>query len=264
VSERSAPPTLRAIPRARVGRAVVSYTRLAHDRSTGGATAVDAADFDRDDDTPPTAPPPDELPGGAATGLFVHEVLEHVDFAAAFAEPDPEAWGTSPDVAPIVAAAARRHAIDDRYFPHARRLVHATITREIELADRTTLPPLAAAPRRAREIHFVYPLPGPAGRGVVKGVIDLLVEWDDRLWIVDYKTDVLAARTRAAAEARVKDRYDIQARLYGLAAARLVPRQRLGGLLYWFVRDQIVIPLSCGPDRLADWERWLEAVEAVP
>jgi exodeoxyribonuclease V beta subunit len=249
---------------ARAGRAVVSYTRLAHDRAAGGATAIDAADFDRDETGPPPAPPPpDHLPGGAATGLFIHEVLEHVDLEAAAAEPDPAVWGAMPEVAAIFAAAARHNAIEARYLPHAHRMVHATLTTELDTGGET-LPPLVRATHLSRELEFAYPLPGAPGRGFVRGVIDLLVRWDGRLWIADYKTDTLAAPTRKAAKARVDEKYEIQARLYGLAGAKLVPPAQLGGLLYWFVRDQIVVPIPCTGDALADWERWLERVEVTP
>jgi exodeoxyribonuclease V beta subunit len=247
---------------AQAGRAIVSYTRLAHDRATGGATAIDAADFDRDEDARPISVPPDEMTPGASTGLFLHEVLEHVDVAAAAAERDPEVWAAAPEVDAILRAAARRHAIEDRHLPHGRRIVHATLTRELDLGDET-LPPLYRARDLGREIDFVYPLPGAAGRGLVKGVIDLLVRWDDRLWIVDYKSDVLTVPTRAAARVRVHERYEIQARLYGLAAARLVPPAELGGLLYWFIRDQIVVPMPCGAAEIDGWQRWLAQVEVM-
>jgi len=264
------PPAIASVPApaivgARAGRAVVSYTRLAHDRAASGAIALDAADFDRDDEPTPIEAPGDHLPGGAATGLFVHEVLEHVDLDSAAAEPDPDAWAAAPAVAAVFRAAARHHAIDERYLPHAHRVVHATLTTELDLGAET-LPPLLQASHRAREIDFAYPLPGPPGRGLVRGVIDLLVRWDDRLWIVDYKTDRLPLpATRKAAVARVAEHYQIQARLYGLAGARLAGEtSRLGGLLYWFVRDQIVVPLPCGPGELADWQRWLERIEVSP
>jgi exodeoxyribonuclease V beta subunit len=265
----AAPPAVPSLGGLRAGRAVVSYTRLAHDTAASGTTALDPADFDRDEAAPAITPPPDHLPGGAATGLFVHEVLELVDVESAADDVDPEVWAARPEVAEVFAAAARHHAIAPRHLPHARAIVHATLTRELDLGDGRVLPPLHRATHRAREIDFAYELPGARGRGFVRGVIDLIVKWDDRLWIADYKTDLLPpalapAALRKAAAQKVADRYEVQARLYGLAAAKLVPRARIGGLLYWFVRDQVVIARPCDGDALADWGRWLERVEVQP
>jgi exodeoxyribonuclease V beta subunit len=259
----AAPPALVLEP-ARTGRAIVSYSRLAH-RAAGGAEAIDLDELERDGDAGPAVVlPPDELPGGIATGLFVHEVLEHVDPAAAAAEPDPQRWARAPEVERVFRAAAHRHAIDERHLAHARRIVHRTLTTPLDLGDELALPALAQARDVAREIEFVYPIGrGAPGAGLVRGVIDLLVRWDDRLWIADYKTDILTAPTRAAARVRIRERYEIQARLYGLAAARLVPPAQIGGLLYWFVRDHVVVALPCGADELAAWQGWLEQVEVA-
>jgi exodeoxyribonuclease V beta subunit len=248
-----APAPARVLAPDRVGRAVVSYSRLAH-RGDEAHEVIERVDGD-DDAT--LVLPPDELPGGIATGLFVHEVLEHVDPAAAAAEPDPARWASAPEVDAVFRAAARRHAIEPRHLAHARRIVHRTLTAPLDLGDDRTLPPLAAARAVAREVDFVYPV-GPAA-GLVKGVIDLLVRWDDKLWIADYKTDVLAVGTRAAARQRIHERYEVQAKLYGLAAARVVPPEQIGGLLYWFVRDHVVVALPCGPAELAEWQTWLAA-----
>ncbi len=95
------PPPLPAPPpaapydqlRARQGGIVVtSYSRLrpaaarASDRDDVRAEQVVVALGDA------PAVTADDLPAGAATGLFLHEALEHVPFASALAEPDAAAW----------------------------------------------------------------------------------------------------------------------------------------------------------------------------
>src|SRR5262249_45472153 len=92
------------IDSARAGFEVTSYTKLAH---------ATPDDFRADAEVGPVAVPPGELPAGAATGIFLHDVLEHVDFASAqgttFA-----AWRERDDVRAVIDQAARRHGIADR------------------------------------------------------------------------------------------------------------------------------------------------------
>jgi ATP-dependent exoDNAse (exonuclease V) beta subunit len=131
------------------------------------------------------------------------------------------------------------------------------------------LPSLAAAPSLAREIEFAYPLDDldqehRSHHGFVRGFIDALVAWDDEeLWIVDYKSDVLAGTDLvAAARARVEQHYAVQARLYSIAVDRMRGRRRLAGMLYAFMRHDIVVPWRVDEDNLTTWRSWLADVAA--
>ncbi len=200
-----------------------------------------------------------ELPGGAGTGLFLHEVLEHVPFASALEVADPIAWSARPDVAPVFELAAKRHlplGLERRHREPAARLVHRALTREITL-EREVLPPLAKAPRVAKEVEFVYPLEPEV---FARGFVDLLVAWDDRVWVVDYKSDVLASTTLAAAKVHVHEHYQQQVQLYAVAASRLLAldgddacRRRFGGVLYWFLRYDYVVDLPVTWQDLGAW-----------
>src|SRR5207248_2914100 len=113
----------------RTGFDVTSYTRLAH-----GHAGADAFRADQPAATAaalaPGATAPGELPGGAATGVFLHDVLEHVDFASA-RDLDVVAWSARDDVGEVIDAAARRHGVaDPAHLAHARDLVWKTLTRE--------------------------------------------------------------------------------------------------------------------------------------
>jgi ATP-dependent exoDNAse (exonuclease V) beta subunit len=224
--------------------------------------AIDPAEFDVDDrarkiDDVPVGVGPDELPPGAASGLLLHDVLEAADLAVARDAADAAAWARDPDVATQLADAARARGIPPRFLPHAARLAHATLAAPIVLADGDLLPPLVAASGFAREVEFAYPLPAPA-RGLVKGYIDALVAYDDELWVLDYKSDVLAGPDLgAAATHRVREHYAIQARLYAIAADRLRGRRKLAGLLFGFVRYGITVAFRVGDDTLGAWVDWL-------
>ena len=115
----------------------------------------------------------------------------------------------------------------------------------------------------AREVEFAYPIPGATPpRGLVKGFIDALVAWDDSLWVLDYKSDLLGGNDLgAAASERVREHYNVQARLYALAADRLRGGRKLAGLLFAFVRHGIVVPLRIEDGTLDNWSQWLATLE---
>ncbi|MCW5807454.1 MAG: UvrD-helicase domain-containing protein, partial [Deltaproteobacteria bacterium] len=275
---------LAPLPDARSGLAMLSYTRLARDLDAvalavrpGDAIALDPAEFDIDapaadePDGAPVALGPDELPAGASSGLLLHDVLEVADLDTLRLAPDPAAWVTDGDVQAQLADAARARGVGAAYLPDAARIAHATMTRPLELPDGTVLPPLVGASSLAREVEFAYPIPERAGfagapRGLVKGYIDALVAWDDELWVVDYKSDVLSGtggELAAAGARRVREHYAIQARLYALAAERLRGRRRLAGLMFLFVRYHLAIPVLAS-DRIDTWTSWLADLPASP
>ncbi|MEO8703776.1 MAG: UvrD-helicase domain-containing protein, partial [Kofleriaceae bacterium] len=273
-----APPVLELAPLhpLRRGLTMVSYTRLAHDIDTAmialGADDVlapsgelDPAEFDVDDASGEVGP--DELPPGAGSGLLLHDVLEEADLDVAKAAADPIAWAADPGVAMQLAEAARARGIPPRYLGHAAQLAHATLAKPLTLIDGTVLPAMVDATQLVREIEFAYPLPqlGGGARGIVKGFIDALVAYDDELWVLDYKSDVVAGPDHAAAALhRVREHYAIQARLYAIAADRLRGRRTFAGLLFAFVRYGIVVPVRVAAPTLDAWTDWLGRIAQVP
>jgi len=99
-----------------------------------------------------------------------------------------------------------------------------------------------------REVPFVYALPVADGaeRMVLRGVIDCLVETEDGLLILDYKTD----RVPDAVEwERRIDGYSLQVRLYVLAAAKVFGRPVAGAALI-LLRQRRVVPVPVEPPTL--------------
>lgn len=259
---------LPALDPARVGLAMLSYTRLAHDLEAAAIEpgelplAIDAAEFDIDERNAEAraALGPEDLPPGADAGLLLHDLFEHADLAPLREGISVDEWRARPDVAQLLSDRGRERGIADVCLPAAARMVHKTLTSPLTLSDGGELPPLVQATALARELEFTYPVPGgPPVRGLVKGFIDALVAWDDNeLWILDYKSDLLGGTdlTAAAAE-RVRERYAIQARLYAIATERMRGGRRLAGLLFAFVRHDIVSPLHVTDDMIAGWTTWL-------
>jgi ATP-dependent exoDNAse (exonuclease V) beta subunit len=253
------PPITELPPVARGGLAMWSYTRLAHDvavaRSAGpSAIEIQRAELDADDDaTSLEEVAAGELPPGSDAGLFLHDVLEQVDLATLRGR-DLAAWAALPEIDQLIADRARERGIHRACFAHGARLVYNTLT-----APLGELPPLAEATALAREVEFAYPIPGAPGRGLVKGFIDALVAYDDDLWVVDYKSDRLANPARAREHAL--EHYGVQARLYALAADKLRGTRTLRGVVFAFVRHNVTVQVAVEPDTLAQYARWLEALQ---
>jgi exodeoxyribonuclease V beta subunit len=245
-----APPArheLPALPVARTQRPMWSYTRLA--RST------EVLDEPQDEIREPIALAPDELPPGARSGIFVHDLLERADLAMLRATSDADAWLHRPQVKAWLVERARACGVDPRYVGHAGALVHRTLAAPLQLVDGSARPPLCEAAALARELEFAYPIPGELQRGFLRGFIDALVAWDDALWVVDYKSDLLGADPIAAARARASDRngYGLQARIYALAAHRLAGSRTLAGVLFAFVRHGVVAAIETPDHAIEAW-----------
>jgi exodeoxyribonuclease V beta subunit len=240
------------------GVEVTSYTRMKAHR------VVTSDEAWKDELVREPSRPPDEddpLPSGAAFGVFVHEVLERIDFARVL-EVEETALLEEGATRAIFEESAERSAIDVRVIPRAAALVWRTLRTPIRCGGLDLPRGLAAVGRRAAELTFLHPIPertDPAlgawlasvseqqrfrvERGFVRGVIDLVFEHGGKTWVLDWKTDRLAAYDAPAIAAHAEAHYEIQARLYALGAARMLKiaseadhDARFGGIVYCFLR----------------------------
>jgi exodeoxyribonuclease V beta subunit len=286
-------PSLVELPVPQRGLTMVSYTRLAHDIDiavvpaspghAGDNAEIDPAEFDVDDARPDTGHVsslesdtqlvvgPGELPPGASSGLLLHDVLEIADLATARSAASPETWSFIPEVHTALLESATARGVSPRYLPHAAKLAHQMLTSPLALIDGTQLPSMADATQLAREVEFSFPIPtvdrARRSPGLVRGYIDALIAYDDELWVLDYKSDALAGSDLpAAALHRVRQHYEIQARLYAIAADRMRGTRKLAGMLFAFLRYNIVVPMRTGTDeldkrgRLDAWQDWLARI----
>ncbi|MDF0532301.1 UvrD-helicase domain-containing protein [Tsukamurella sp. 8F] len=248
-----------------------SYSALIASAAHGPASTSEPEALDRADE--PTEEPADApvdapdapsslmngLSGGAAFGTLVHEILEHVDTAAADLEAEvlercaaAAAFGGSPDAPEDLAHALvavlrtrlggalgeltlsgvepRDHLAElDFELPLGSPDTSATLATIADLLD-AHLPaddPLAGYAERLREV------PGAALRGYLTGSIDsvLRVRSDgDRYVVVDYKTNRLARgdltladyTPDAMAAEMISSHYVLQALLYSVALHRFL------------------------------------------
>ena len=232
----------------------------------------------------------DELPGGKASGSLLHALLEKLPIELAAQVQTDEALLAVPRFAALLDQAQSTHGLHltEPQRRHAAHLVRMSLTtplaigaggRPWRLVD-LDIPPV-------HEMEFLFPIPEKnhpllgdlmrrtagafeVGRGYVKGFIDIAFEHGGRTWIGDWKTDRLPDARPATLARHVEANYQIQVQLYTLALVRLLGiasradfEQRIGGFLYFFVREMTGEPMRgvhlIRPhfDEVIAWERAL-------
>ena len=117
-------------------------------------------------------------------------------------------------------------------------------------------PELARCDRLARELEFRIPYDAvladrlspvlahpPSEEGWVTGFFDAVLRLEGKLYLVDWKTDLLRDYGPETVAAHVRSHYVLQARLYATALARMLEvdsarswEETYGGFLYVFLR----------------------------
>ncbi len=212
------------------------------------------------------------LPGGRETGIFLHALLEETK-TAAIAERSFEHWSALPEVQDRAATSARRHGFPEVYLPEALHLVYSAFRTPLKVLNREKnflleMPGgIASGKRPQAEMSFVFPIPesfhpllakiegAPAAkidpgelpfrahRGYLRGLIDLVFEHEDKIYLVDWKSDSLSSFEEENINDQVKENYSLQAQIYRLAVLRLLDirwekeyESLFGGILYLFIR----------------------------
>ncbi len=230
------------------GLTIESYTSLQAAEPDDFKTSVDATEA-RTDNV--------DLPGGRHVGIFLHEVIEKLDFKSFGDVPILKSWMARDDVRELFASVMRRHGLNDpRWLARGREVVFNALTSSVALGETLLEGGLYRLPG-VREMEFAYPIPekhhpllGDArdgartvGRGYVKGFIDLVFRRDKLMYFADWKGDLLPSYEPAAVAEHVEQHYRLQARIYSLGVVRLLAinterdyDSRFGGLLYVFLR----------------------------
>ena len=186
------------------------------------------------------------LPRGTATGVFLHEVIEHLDFETLTGDPDAETWCNRSEVSELFRRAMRKNGVDPRFRMEAEQLVYTAMTSPVSFGDYRLEQGFASVKDELREMEFVYPYPeadAELRRGFVKGYVDFVFDLDSRTFFCDFKSDVLPAFDAKTLASHVGRNYTLQAKLYTLALVKMLEvdaeenyEARFGGLLYCFLR----------------------------
>ncbi|MCC6966135.1 MAG: UvrD-helicase domain-containing protein [Nitrospira sp.] len=160
---------------------------------------------------------------GKAIGTIVHRVLQYWDFTA---DADRQ----------VAAISERSLALDEPGEATSQSIVD-----EVQALLRTFIQsPAYARLRQATVIGREMPffIPWQDGRQILEGAIDLLYRVDGRLWIADYKTDMIPL-DQVAARA---DLYREQARLYREAVTQSLG-EPVAGFEFIFLRLGVTVPV---------------------
>ncbi|HET8714288.1 MAG TPA: 3'-5' exonuclease, partial [Holophagaceae bacterium] len=198
---------------------------------------ADAAGEGHEDPEPDRAQKTEGLPGGAATGVALHGMLE--DMTAAEYDPRFTSWWT-----PIRKAWAERRCrdagLDPIWAEEAARLAHGGFRQVLALPGVSPVSLHRLAPDRLlRELAFLVEAPG----GRLRGALDALFEHEGRAFVLDWKSNLLPDYGPDAVAACVAEDYALQVRVYTLAALRALRivdaadyEARFGGVVYVFLR----------------------------
>ncbi len=215
------------------------------------------------------APGKADLPAGRETGIMLHALLE-VTPADEVKQRSFDDWAADEKVKQRAAAALRQHGFGAIFLNEALKLVYdafKTPLRVTSMEGTLTLDMpggLASGKRHCPEMFFSYPIPEvshpllgggdarpesedrppyQAVRGFLQGLIDLVFEYDGKIYLLDWKSDCLPVFDRAILADHVQKNYSLQAQVYGLAVMRLLNikskedyEARFGGILYAFIR----------------------------
>lgn len=157
---------------------------------------------------------------GKVFGTMVHRLLQHWDFSG--------------DVAAQLAAITATSLAWEGEDREQQSILDEIRTLLQTFAESAPYARLCQATVIGREVPFL--LPWNDGRQILEGVVDVLYRLDGKLWIADYKTDMIPA-DQAPARAEV---YREQARLYQDAVARSLG-EPVAGFEFIFLRPGVAV-----------------------
>jgi len=209
------------------------------------------------------------LPAGRETGIMLHALLE-VTPIDEVRDRSFDDWAADERVKQRAAAALRQHGFAEVFLDEVLKMVYdafKTPLRATSLEETVTLDlpgGIASGKRHCPEMFFSYPIPEvshpllgggddrpesedrapyQAVRGFLQGLIDLVFEYDGKIYLLDWKSDCLPAFDRSVLDDHVQKNYSLQAQVYSLAIMRQLNIRskeeyevKFGGIIYAFIR----------------------------
>ncbi len=211
-----------------------------------------------------------ELPGGTATGQALHELLEWADLGTLTSF---ETWSRRPEVQTQLRQTLDLHGLPRSCAAKVAEIVHAALSSELPLAWGGGVR-IAKAERLLREVDFFSRFLAverfPAEKDLLKGSIDVLCESGGRIYLLDWKSNLLPDYGPETLHQAVMGHYLLQAQVYLMACLAFLGirdeaayEARFGGILYVFLRGLPVQGTwSLRPTwaEVQGWQRDLERV----
>ena len=159
-------------------------------------------------------------------GTALHQYMQHLPIATSH---------TTKDLEDLLSRLVEQNII------HAELVSKINLTNVHEFTSSPLYQDLFRAVKIYKELPFTMMFSAgesESAQALLQGVIDLLAEFEDVVWIVDYKTDQV--ENFAAESANLKARYEIQMKYYLAAVRELYPAKKVLAKVY-FMRAGAVI-----------------------
>ena len=215
----------------------------------------------------------DLLPGGVQTGNLLHELLELVDFNTIQESSSPQEWLALPPVHRLIDSFRERFERSAETVPRIAEIIWRTLRTPVRLGKTQDDPKLelAGCKRYLREADFYFPIPEEmiqmhnrfpgtkapdcqqkneinvegwqVEKGFLRGSIDFLFEHEGLIYLLDWKSNMLADYSVETVEREVIEHYQLQLQIYTIATSYWFKlkseekyNEKFGGVLYIFLR----------------------------
>jgi exodeoxyribonuclease V beta subunit len=238
--ERVTPPSLPSVPSFDyVAQAKVARPFTALQSRIEGMEPVSSGDRDQVGIRPSAG----DLPRGTRTGQALHELLEWADLSTLDAF---ELWSKRPEVQAKIREILDFHGLPRSSAAKIAEVVHAGLCSELPLAWGGGVR-INQSERLLREVDFFSRFLDaerfPQEKDLLKGSIDVLCECAGRVYLLDWKSNLLADYEPDTLHQAVMEHYLLQAQVYLLACLAFLNirdeaayETRFGGILYVFLR----------------------------
>ncbi|MBF3376372.1 UvrD-helicase domain-containing protein [Leptospira borgpetersenii] len=199
----------------------------------------------------------DALPSSAATGSFLHALLEELDFSFFKTKTPREVLKNRKVLSRMdfhlnyfrLSKENKKNTLSEKetYQKRAAEILWNSLNASIPLQDKTSFS-LAdlGKENRISEMDFHLSL-DPTGKNLLKGSIDLVFEIKNKFYIADYKSNLLEDYSPLSLRRSVENtenRYDLQRDIYAMVLYEYLkdlfgPKdvfQKIGGVYYFFLR----------------------------
>ena len=253
----------------RNGRPLWLYSFSSLTRAFGGGTkAVVHENASRADEveTRPPSKSSEGLPSSAATGLALHKLLELIP--QGMVEVLGEAAWREQHL-PLAVKCLNKQGIDPVYAEEALDMAFLALTTQFGLP---VGPPVILDEVAKRQSEVDFQMPFPDHPDALEGSIDLLFEWDGRIYVLDWKSNALDDDDYSpdAVGNSVASHYDLQVRIYTLVALEIWKikdeatfEARFGGAVYIYLRG---LPQGGNWSRRPSWAEvmsWREDLKSL-
>ena len=211
------------------------------------------------------------LPGGIQTGNMMHELLEHLDFETIRKSSSPQNWLEQTLVREQIKKIRERYQRSEETVPVIAEIIWNTLHTPVSLGtdlDSEQIE-LSSCEQNLREADFYFPIPSKVtyerkdleilkkeaeiklydwnvDKGFLRGSIDFVFEHKGKIYLIDWKSNILKDYQPKTLQNEVSKHYMLQLQIYTIATSYWFNldskekfEKRFGGVLYIFLRGML-------------------------